>query len=372
MQPVKVGIIGVGGMGHGHVAALTGLKEADLVAVSDVNEETVNAVAQETGAKPFTSYEALITEGGVESIVIATPHYFHPPIAEFAASNGVHVFTEKPIAVTAKVGSHMVQACKDNGVMLGVNFQTRLDVTRAKMHSLIASGAIGEIMHISMEVPWYRTQAYYNSGGWRGTWKGEGGGVLMNQSPHNFDQLNWLMGEMPKSVQSIVLTRLHQIEVDNTALAIFDYGTGKVGSVYVSTAEALTTERIEISGDLGALRYEGGKLSHYKLEESLAKHLRETPINTGIKGEWSDVEVTGESGSTAEMHLAFLQAVRENDSSKIVATGEDGMRSLEIANAILMAGYTRREVSFPLDYNAVQEMFDKLCAGDSPESLRTN
>lgn len=370
MQPVKVGIIGVGGMGKSHVNVLTGLEEADLVAVSDVNEETVNTVAQETGAKPYTNYEDLIVNGGVESVVIATPHYFHPPIAEFAAAHGKHVLTEKPIAVTVKAGAHMVQACKENNVMLGVMFQLRLNAVRAKMHSLIAEGAIGNIMHITMEVPWYRTQAYYDMGSWRGTWKGEGGGVLMNQSPHNFDQMNWLMGEMPQSVQSIVLTRLHQIEVDNTALAIFDYGNGKVGSIYVSTAEAITTERIEVSGDLGALRYEGGKLTHYTLEESLSKHLRETPTNSAIKGEWSDVEVTEDSGSTKEMHRAFLKAVSENDASQIIVTGEDGLRSLEMANAILMAGYTRREVKFPLDYNAVQELFDKLCAGDSPESLR--
>lgn len=369
MQQVKVGIIGVGGMGKAHVKALTELEEADLVAVSDVNEETVNAVAQETGAKPFTNYEDLITSGGVESVVIATPHYFHPPIAEFAATHGKHVFTEKPIAVTVKAGAHMVQVCKDNGVMLGVNFQLRLNAVRAKMHSLIAQGTIGEIMRLSMEVPWYRTQAYYNMGSWRGTWKGEGGGVLMNQSPHNFDQMNWLLGAAPKSVQAIVLTRLHQIEVDNTALAIFDYGNGKVGSIYVSTAEAITTERIEVSGDLGALYYEGGKLRLYRLEESLSKHLRETPTNSGIKGEWEDVEVTEESGSTAEMNRAFLHAVRDNDPSKIIVTGEDGLRSLEMANAILMAGYTRREVNFPLDYNAVQDMFDKLCAGESKESL---
>lgn len=369
MQPVKVGIIGVGGMGKGHVSALTALAEADLVAVSDVNEETVNAVAQETGARPYTNYEDLITEGGVESVVIATPHYFHPPIAEFAAAHGIHVLSEKPIAVTVKAGGHMVQTCKDNGVMLGVMFQLRLNAARAKMHRMIQDGAIGEIMRITMEVPWYRTQAYYNMGSWRGTWKGEGGGVLMNQAPHSIDQMIWLAG-MPKSVQSFVSTRLHNIEVDNTALAIFDYGNSKVGSLYVSTAEAITTERIEVSGDLGALRFEGGKLSHYKLEQSLAEHLRETPTNTGIKGEWEDVEVTGESGSTSDVHLAFLQAVRENDPSKIVATGEDGLRSLEVANAILMAGYTHREVKFPLDYNAVQEMFDKLCAGASPESLR--
>lgn len=369
MQPVKVGLVGVGGMGKGHVTALTKVEEADLVAVSDVNEEAVNAVAQETGAKPFTSYEELITNGGVEAVVIATPHYFHPPIAEFAASKGVHVFSEKPIGVTVKAGEQMVQACKDNNVLLAVNFQQRLSVARAKIHQMIQNGVIGDIMRITMEVPWYRTQAYYNMGSWRGTWKGEGGGVLMNQAPHSIDQMIWLAG-MPKSIQAIVTTRLHDIEVDNTALAIFDYGNSKVGSLYVSTAEAITSERIEITGALGALHYEGDKLKHYKLEQPLPEHLRDTPTNSGIKGEWIDVDTTGESGGSAEMLSAFMHAVRDNDPSKMVANGEDGLRSLEVANAILMAGYTHREVNFPLDYNAVQEMFDKLCAGESKESLR--
>ncbi len=358
----------MGGMGKGHVKALINIEEAELVAVSDVNEEAVKAVAEETGATPFTSYEDLVTEGGVEAIVIATPHYFHPPIAEFAASKGVHVFSEKPIGVTVKAGQQMVQACKDNNVLLGVNFQQRLNVARAKIHQMIGEGVIGDVMRITMEVPWYRTQFYYNMGSWRGTWKGEGGGVLMNQAPHSIDQMIWLAG-MPKSVQAIVTTRLHEIEVDNTALAIFDYGNSKVGSLYVSTAEAITSERIEITGSLGALHYEAGKLTHYKLEQPLPEHLRDTQANAGIKGEWVDVEVTGESGSTGEMLSAFMHAVRDNDPYNMVANGEDGLRSLEIANAILMAGYTHREVKFPLDYNAVQEMFDKLCAGEPKEGL---
>lgn len=372
MEPVRVGIVGVGGMGGAHCSVVSELKEASLVAVADVNADTARSVGEKYGAQHFTDYKALIDEGGIEAVVIATPHFFHPPVAKYAAEKGVHVLSEKPLAVTVKAAQEMVEACDKAGVLLGVMFQQRLDNWRRKMRDIVQSGELGDLHRVSMTTPWYRTQAYYDSGAWRGTWKGEGGGVLMNQAPHSVDQFLWI-GGAPKSVQAVATTRLHNIEVENTAVAIFDYGNGKVGSFYVSTAEAATGEVFEIVGDRGAIRWSEGKLRRMRTSVPVSEHLRgEAKMFAGIESTWEDVEVQESGGGHREVHRAFAQAVRAKDPALLVANGQDGLRQLELANAILMAGYTHREVQLPLDADAFEAMLEKLQAGAKPEEFRNS
>lgn len=373
MEPVKIGIIGVGGMGGGHCKAVDGLEETQLVAVADVNESVAREVGEKYGAKPFTDYKDLIDNGGVEAVAIVTPHFSHPPIAEYAASRGLHVLSEKPLAVTVKSAQKMVSACEKAGVLLGVMFQQRLEPWRRKIHELVQSGELGDLHRVAMSTPWYRTQSYYDSGAWRGTWKGEGGGVLMNQAPHSLDQFLWI-GGAPKSVQAIATTRLHNIEVENTALAIFDYGEGKVGSFYVSTAEAGTGERMEIVGDKAALIWSDGKLRRLDLSPAVSTHLATAEGGFAqMESTWSEVEIEKDDGEHhKEVHRAFAHAVRENDASLMIANGEDGLRALELANAILMAGYTRREIALPLNPRAFERIHKKLQAGAQPEEFRRN
>jgi predicted dehydrogenase len=369
LEPVKYGVIGVGGMGGAHCSVLSELEEVDLVAVADVNEETARSVGEKYGSKPFTDYKDLIDNGGVEVVAVVTPHFFHPPIAKYAASRGIHVLSEKPLAVTVKAAQEMVDACEKAGVFLGVMFQQRMDSVRRKMHDIITSGELGNIHRISMTAPWYRTQAYYDSGDWRGTWKGEGGGVLMNQAPHTLDQFLWI-GGAPKSIQSIALTRLHNIEVENTALAICDYGDGKIGTFYASTAEAPIGERIEVVGEKGALVSSEGKLRRMTLAVPVNQHLRNAEKWGALESQWSDVEVEEENGELhKKVHQCFAQAIRANDPSLMTASGEDGLRAIEFANAILTAGYTRREVKLPLDPEAFETLLGKLQSGTKPEEL---
>jgi predicted dehydrogenase len=264
----------------------------------------------------------------------------------------------------------MVKTCRDKGVMLGVMFQQRTDGVRRKMHEMVSSGVLGELHRVAMTVPWYRPQAYYDSGAWRGTWKGEGGGVLMNQAPHNLDQFVWL-GGMPQSVQALALTRHHKIEVDNTGLAIFDYGNGKVGWLYVSTAELSTGERVELAGEKGALILDAGKLRHFVAERPMVEHLRtETSMFGGIKGEWHDVEVEEVASGHTEVTRAFARAIRAGDESLMVANGEDGVRALEIANAMLLAGFTHKEVELPVNRGKFERMLKKLQQGASSEEFK--
>lgn len=370
MEPVKIGIVGVGGMGGSHATSMHEIQEVELTAVADVSPEVANRVAESTGAKAFTSYEEMIRKGGIEAVLIATPHFFHPPMAEYAARHGVHVLSEKPVAVTVAAADKMIKTCKDKGVKLGVMFQQRTDPARRKIREMVQSGVLGELHRVAMTVPWYRPQAYYDSGAWRGTWKGEGGGVLMNQAPHNLDQFVWL-GGMPQSVQALALTRHHKIEVDNTALAIFDYGNGKVGWLYVSTAELSIGERVELAGEKGALVLDNGKLRHYELEQSMTEHLpTEASMFGSIKGEWHDVELEDVPFGHIEVTRAFARAIRANDDSLMVATGEDGLRALEIANAMLLAGFTHREVELPVNRGKFERMLKKLQQGASPAEFK--
>ena len=369
MEPVKYGVIGVGGMGASHCDVLHEMPETELTAVADVNESAAREAGEKYGAQSFTDYEELIRTSGVEAIVIVTPHYFHPPIAEYAARHGVHVLSEKPIAVSVKAADEMVCSCREAGVLLGVNFQQRTEAWRKKAHDMVHSGELGAIHRITMTAPWYRTQSYYDSSAWRGTWKGEGGGVLMNQAPHSIDQFSWIGGQ-PKSVQAIATTRLHDIEVENTAAALCDYGDGKIGLFYVSTAELPVPERLEIVGDNGLLLWNGEKLQLLKPEQSVSEHLRTSPKIGGNEGTWSDVEFSKDPVSSGEVHRAFALAIRNNDPSLIIADGDDGVHALELANAILMAGYTRRPVDLPLNRDDFEDMLHKLQNGAKPGDFK--
>lgn len=193
----------------------------------------------------------------------------------------------------------------------------------------------------------------------------------MNQAPHTLDQFLWI-GGAPQSVQAIATTRLHNIEVENTALAICDYGNGKVGMFYATTAEAPTSERIEVIGDKGVLTYSDGLLRRADLSASVSQHLGGAVERFGgLELSWHDVEIEAEAADPfREVHRAFAHAVRAKDPSLLVATGEDGLRALELGNAILLAGYTRREVKLPLATGAFEAMLEKLQNGTKPESLR--
>jgi predicted dehydrogenase len=371
LQPVRFGVIGVGGMGGNHARSFKDIEEAQLVAVADVNAETAQKVAQETGAKAFSDANDLIDNGDVEAILIATPHFFHPPVAQYAASKGVHVLSEKPVAVTVSAADAMIEAAEKGGVLLGVMFQQRTEAVRQKMKAMIDGGEIGAVHRIAMSVPWYRPQAYYGSGAWRGTWKGEGGGILMNQAPHSLDQFVWLAGGSPQSVQAIADTRLHTIEVENTALAICDFGNGKIGTFYASTAEVPGGERVEIAGDKGLLTLDDRGLRCFDLETPISTHL---PSATGAfetpKGAWREIAVENGGGGHTTVTRAFCHAVRANDASLMVASGREGLQALELANAILSAGYTRREVQLPLDRAAFDAMLERLQNGAKGTDLR--
>ena len=353
MKPLRLGLVGLGVMGQGHLEREHGkLPEVEFVGVADVRPELVEQVSLKHDLPGYPSAEALIESGRCDAVLIATPHPYHLPVAEQAAAAGLHVITEKPIAVTVAEADRMVEACTRAGVLLGVMFQQRTLPIYRKARELIETGVIGEVYRTSLIAShWYRTQAYYDSGEWRGTWRGEGGGVIMNQSPHSLDLFVWL-GGLPSEITASVATRWHRIEVEDTVSALLKYdggpaGAGKSGYFYTTTSEWPGQNRFELVGEKGKLVVEDDRIQLYRLERPLPEELFSGPMWGKVQGAWSDVAYEPAPNGHAEVVRQFARAVRLGEAP--VATGEDGRRALELANGMLLSGYRRKPVAVPVD-----------------------
>ena len=276
MTKVRIGLIGTGGMGMKHVRAISRSENFELVYVCDAIESRAERCADEFHTRPFTDYGKALTEGGAEAVVIATPHYFHPPIAAAAFAAGIHVLVEKPIAVHAAAAGRMVDAYqrerrKHPELVFAAMFMQRTYGYWKKIRDLLTGGDLGRLTRATWIVTdWFRTQYYYDTGGWRATWRGEGGGVLLNQCPHNLDLYQWFFG-MPARVRGFVsLGKYHEIEVEDEVTAYFEHENGMVGHFITTTAESPGTNRLEIVGENGKLVFEDGVITFYMNRRSPA------------------------------------------------------------------------------------------------------
>lgn len=382
MSNVRVGVIGLGSMGAFHVGSLHEIDGALLTAICDRDDERVKKVADglaevrqkadprlasrvaEPGAVGrFTAYEALLDSKLVDAIVIATPHFQHPEIAMAAFERGIHVLCEKPLAVGVKDARRVIEAhAKHPDLRFGLMLQMRTVPLYKKLKALIAEGELGEITRLSWIVTdWFRTWSYYASGGWRATWAGEGGGVLINQCPHNLDLIPWLTGMMPARVTAVAkLGKTHPIEVEDEVSAILEFPKGATGHFVTTTGEAPGTNRLEICGDRGKLVAENGKLTFHRTRKSV-REIRETSPEAFAQVEtWqSDIPIPagGPEGHKAVMQN-FIRAIQSDE--PLIAPGEEGARGLEIGNAMLMAGVTRKPVDLPLDGDAYEHLLKDL------------
>jgi len=362
MDKVRFGVVGCGGMGSAHIKFIKELPEAELVAVCDSDEEVAKKVAQENNVKVFSDYHELIDSGLIDAIVIATPHYFHPPVGIAAFEKGLNVLTEKPIAVTVSEADKFVKAAKKSKKVFAVMYQQRTVPAIKVASQIIKDGKIGEIKRTLMVEPNYRSQAYYDSGGWRGTWKGEGGGVLINQAPHGIDLFIMLAG-LPSRVIARTRTRLHKIEVEDEADALLEYPNGAWGYYYTSTCETPFLQRIEISGDKGKLEFlDTGKtrvLKFYSFNPSISVH------SATSKEVWQSVQVTeepldvkGESGGHKEIIQNFCAAILHGE--KLIAPGMEGISSIEFINALNFSSRTCRPVKIPVSRSKYDKLLEEL------------
>jgi predicted dehydrogenase len=367
-RAVTVAIVGMGVMGRDHLKNIGPLQEegqVKLVGLCDTIMERAQKPADEYGVPAFQDYQALLDQTKPEFVIIATPHTSHEEITVASAERGIHVLCEKPIAHTVEAADRMIEACRKAGVLLGIDFSQRPTPAYQKAAELIQNGDLGDIYRVNFIASgWYRTQSYYDSGGWRGTWEGEGGGVIMNQAPHHLDLYCWLAG-LPKTVKANALTRIHEIEVENTVAALLQHGRERVDSFYTTTAEWPGRTEITIAGQKGRLVIsERNTLRLYRLQKTLSEELLTAPHGSKPAGEWEEIEAPPADKSQVG-HIAmvrrFAEVVREEGPEEhLFATGEDGRKALELANAMLLSSYRDKTVSIPTSRKEYNELLAEL------------
>ena len=357
MQKVRIGLVGTGGIGQIHLGYLQDVARAEVTAVCDNRKVVVKAVARKYGVRAFTDPDDLIASGLVDAVMICTPHYFHPTVAIAAAKAGLHALTEKPMAVRTSDARKMIATAEKHKVQLAVMFQRRTESLWRKAREIIASGALGKLIRTCMMESHYRTQAYYDSGGWRGTWKDEGGGVMMNQAPHSLDLFVWL-GGMPSKVVGRCDTRGHDVEVPDTALAVLDYPNGAVGTLYTSTTEFPEMSFFQFVGESGVLEVRDG---HMRLGLSAPpagemSRTSEEPWDIPQVA-WRDFDLVEEEMRHRHITENFIAAIL--DGAPLVAPGEEGALSLELANAVTVSSAISAEVAFPLKPRLFDDVLDR-------------
>jgi predicted dehydrogenase len=360
MDKVRIGVIGTGGMGSGHCSILPQIEEAQLTAVCDIAPDVAKETSEKYGVPGFEKAEDLLDSGLADAVIIATPHYFHPPIAIEAFRRKIHVMSEKPISVTVSAADAMIAAAKESGCVFGVMYQMRsLGRTRIA-RKLIEEGRLGEIYRTSLVMGWYRSQAYYDSGGWRATWAGEGGGVLINQAPHFLDIYTWL-GGMPARLTGRTRTRIHDIEVEDEAFATLEYPGGAHGYLYASTTEAPGHEMLEVCGDRGKIMLHGGSMKFWEMETPIRRHSREaTEVWSGPQAVEVPLDIPEGGGSHADITRNFCRAILHGE--PLIAPGVEGIHAVEIINGIILSGHTGQTVDIPVDRAAYDRLIAELQA----------
>jgi len=352
MEKVRIGVIGIGGMGRHHATYLNAgdVPGAELAAVCDTSPAALDWAGGKFGDKVqrFEAADALFASKAVDAVMIATPHYFHPPLAIQAFQNGVHALVEKPAGVYTKQVREMNEVAAQSGLVFGIMFNQRTLGRHQKMKELVASGELGEIKRTNYVITdWFRSQTYYDSGGWRATWSGEGGGVLLNQSPHNLDLWQWICG-LPKRVRAFcAFGKYHDIEVEDDVTAYVEYENGATGVFITTTGEAPGSNTFEIVGDRGRLLLSEGKLRFWRTRLPVSQFLRESKSGFEKPETWV-CEIPASGG---EEHIGitknWVKAIREG--TPLLARGEEGIQGVQLANAMLLSAWTDSWVELPLD-----------------------
>ncbi|NLA76957.1 MAG: Gfo/Idh/MocA family oxidoreductase [Clostridiales bacterium] len=375
-QKVRYGIIGIGNMGSGHLGYFKNgkLPEMELVAVADINPERLEwAKAQLPQLKLFNTSDELIESGLVDAVVIATPHYFHPPIAIKAFEAGLHVLTEKPAGVYTKQVREMNEAAKKSGKAFGIVYNQRTNCVYRAMRELVKSGKYGEIRRVNWIITdWFRTQAYYNSGGWRATWVGEGGGVLLNQCPHNLDLLQWICG-MPSKINAVCREgKWHDIEVEDDVMIYAEYPNGASGVFITTTGDCPGTNRLEITLDRAKIVSENGKVTLLELSEGTDNFCRNaTEGFARIETEEKEVELDGKNPQHIGILNAFAAHILRGE--PLVANGEEGINGLTISNAAFLSSWLGREITLPIDEDLYySELQKKIAASKGKKEVKAS
>lgn len=346
MKKIKLGILGIGNIGSVHVKNIIEGKcpEVELYAVCDLKEDKTSWVKEELpSVKSFFDAEKMM-DSGIDAILICVPHYDHPKYAIMAMKKGIHTLVEKPAGVYTKQVLEMNKVADECNVKFGLMMNQRTNCIYRKMREIVKSGEMGEIKRTSWIITdWYRPQAYYDSGDWRATWSGEGGGVLLNQCPHNLDLWQWICSMPTKIDAKMHYGKWHNIEVEDDVTAYVEYENGATGTFITTTGDTPGTNRFEITLEKGKLIAENGKLKMWK-SEITEKEFSRTNEVAFASPEFveSEVETDGENTQHAGVLNAFASAILRD--TPLVADGREGINGLTISNAMHLSSWLGKEI----------------------------
>lgn len=343
MEKVRVGLIGFGNMGSSHVKFLTGGKvpKMELACLCDIDKERRDAFSEKFPDIPvFDDAETLMKSGLCDMVIIAVPHYFHPPLAIKALEYGLHVLSEKPAGVYTKQVREMNEAAAKSDKIFAIMFNQRTNPAYQELRRMVQSGELGHIKRITWIITdWYRSQPYHDSSNWRSTWGGEGGGCLANQNPHQIDLWQWIFGMPDRIYAKVSFGKYYNIEVEDDVMAYMEYDNGTTGEYITSTGEAPGTNRLEVACDMGKVVIENNKMVFYKTAVS-EREFNKT--NTEPFGEppHEVIEVPVVFGGP--QHVGVLNNIADAilEGAPLLARGEEGINALKITNAMHMSAWT--------------------------------
>jgi len=361
MEKVRIGIVGMGNMGKYHADYLIKGKvaHAELAAVCSTSPEKLSAYKDSVAV--FGNGEEMIRSGSIDAVLVATPHYQHTSLGICAIENGIHLMVEKPISAHKADAERLIEVSTQHpDIVFGGMFQLRTEPRYLKLKKLIADGDLGDIVRINWIITdWFRTEAYYASGGWRATWKGEGGGVLLNQCLHQLDALQWLVG-MPSKVRSFAQCgRFHDIEVEDNVTAYLEYPNGATGVFVSSTGEAPGSNRFEIAGTRGRVVLENDQIKFTRNESCMLEHSKNSPIGFSKPEVWEvDIPFGNAELPHAILMRNFVEAIRNK--TPLIAPGVEGIHSVELANVLLYSSLVDQTINLPMDGAAFEAKLQQL------------
>jgi len=366
VEQVKLAVIGTGEMAAHHFESIVTNQNVQLVGVCDTNRERANAAGSNRNVPVYYDYHELLERSGAGAVVIATPHFSHTPISIGALRRGIHVLVEKPIAAEARDATAMIGAYNTGRfhyptLVFATNFVLRARDLWQRVRQIVAQGAIGRLMRATWVVTdWFRTQAYFDSADWRATWRGEGGGLLLNQAVHNLDLYHWLFG-LPSRVRGFAsLGKYHDIEVEDEVTVLFEHENGMLGHLIASTAESPGTNRLEVVGELGRIVVEDERVTFDENQSATSKVISSsTDRFATIPSKRSVVDLRHRGDPDYKRIFDnFIDAIQFGE--ELIAPAVEGHASVSLANAITMSSLREKSIELPLDEEEYHELLNGL------------
>ena len=369
MDKVRIGIIGMGNMGRFHAKDLLEgrVDRGELTAVGSTSPHKLEEYL-EKGIQVFGSGEDMIASGAIDALLIATPHYQHTSLGIAALEAGLHIMVEKPISAHKADAERLIAKAKahPNQVFAGM-FQLRVEPRYKKIREIVQSGELGDLMRVLwIMTDWFRSEIYFQSGGWRATWKGEGGGVLLNQCLHQLDAMQWITG-MPSRVSSQVgIGKWHDIEVEDDVTCYMEFPNGATGAFITSSGETPGSNRFEIAGTKGRLILENNKLTltrnavpsdQWSKTSKIGFQQPETTVE--------EIQIPGADAPHAKLMTNFVNAILDGEA--LIAPGTEGLSSVELANVMVYSGLLGQAVDLPMDSAAWEDKLNELITNSTHE-----